>query len=67
MAIQSTQCAAEELAELEEWLKSKGLVQVEKKSEDLEAGEYTRQVKEPKGDAAGESPVWTVSWHPKEE
>lgn len=67
MAIQSTQCAAEELGELEEWLSSKGLEHVDKAGEDLEPGEYAKHVKEPKDAGSGESPVWTVSWHQKEE
>lgn len=65
MAIQSTRCAAEELVELEEWLRAKGLEHVEKSGEDLEPGEYTKQVDEPGG--GGDSPVWTITWHPKEE
>lgn len=67
MAIQSTQCAAEELAELEEWLQSKGLEDVEKSGEDLQPGEYVKQVVEPEGGVESESPVWTVTWHPREE
>ena len=67
MAIQSTQCAAEELAELEEWLRSKGLEHVDKSGDDLQPGEYVKQVVEPKGGESGGSPVWTVTWHPREE
>lgn len=67
MTIQSTQCAAEELAELEEWLRSKGLELVDKDAEELEAGEYARTMAEPKDSTSSESPTWTVSWHPKED
>jgi len=67
MNTQSTQCAAEELAELEDWLRSKGLEPVEKDEEELEAGEYAKKLQEPKSSAAGETPVWKVTWHPKEQ
>lgn len=67
MAIQSTQCAAEELADLEEWLRSKGLQHVEKSGEEPAPGEYVKQVKEPKDGGSEESPVWTVTWSPREE
>lgn len=67
MTTQSTQCAAEELAELEEWLQSKGLEQVDKSGEDLEPGEYAKRIVEPRDGTSGEAPIWTVTWHPKEE
>lgn len=67
MTIQSTQCAGEELSELEEWLKSKGLTLVEKKDDDLRPGEYMKSIQEPKDASSGGSPTWKVSWHPPEE
>ena len=67
MNTQSTQCASEELADLEEWLQSKGLQLVEKSGADLQPGEYAKKVKEPKDKTSTESPVWIVTWNPKEE
>lgn len=67
MTIQSTQCAAEELVELEAWLRSKGLELVDKDAGDLEAGEYAKTVAEPGDSTSTESPTWTVTWCPKEE
>jgi len=67
MSTQSTQCAPEELAELEEWLRSKGLELVEKDEKDLNAGEYAKRIQEPKDSASEETPVWTVTWHPTEQ
>ena len=67
MSTQSTQCASEELAELEEWLKSKGISLVEKKESDLEPGEYIKALNEPPAGDTGGSPEWTVTWYPKEE
>ncbi|HSH43895.1 MAG TPA: hypothetical protein VK973_17365 [Arenicellales bacterium] len=67
MSTQSTRCASEELAELEEWLQSKGLSHVDKSEAELQPGEYIKVLEEP-GDA-GEStpPVWTVTWYPEAE
>jgi len=67
MTTQSTQCASEELADLEEWLRSKGLQLVEKKGSDLQPGEYAKAVREPKDKTSEESPMWTVTWYPREE
>lgn len=67
MTTQSTRCAAEELAELEEWLRSKGLELVDKDAGDLEAGEYAKTMAEPADSTSTESPTWTVTWFPKEE
>jgi len=67
MSTQSTRCASEELAELEEWLKSKGITLVEKKESNLEPGEYTKVLNEPAAGDTGESPEWTVTWCPKQE
>jgi len=66
MTTQSTQCAAEELAELEEWLRSRGIELVEKDAAELAAGEYTKVLNEPRDGATGETPVWTVTWYPNE-
>jgi len=66
MKTQSTQCAAEELAELEEWLRSKGLELVDKEAGDLEAGEYAKAMVEPEDATGSGSPTWTVTWYPKE-
>lgn len=66
MSMQSTQCASEELADLEEWLRSKGLQLVEKSGPDLQPGEYIKKVVEPRDKTSAESPVWTVTWHPTE-
>jgi hypothetical protein len=67
MTVQSTQCASEELDDLEEWLKSKGFSLVEQSEGELKPGEYTKKVNEPKDKTSGDSPVWTVTWHPKDE
>ena len=48
MTIQSTQCASEELADLEEWLESKGFKLVDNGESALQPGEYTKTVTEPK-------------------
>jgi len=66
MTTQSTRCASEELAELEEWLKSKGLELVEKDGAALQPGEYAKVVNEPADKTSNESPVWTVTWNPQE-
>jgi len=66
MSTQSTQCASEELAELEEWLKSKGISLTEKQASALQPGEYTKTLKEPRA-GSEEQPVWTVTWNPKED
>lgn len=66
MTTQSTQCASEELAELEEWLQSKGFLLVEHSDGDPMPGEYTKKVNEPKDKTSEESPTWTVIWHPKD-
>lgn len=67
MTTQSTQCASEELADLEEWLRSKGLQLVEKNDSDLQPGEYAKAVVEPKDKTSEESPMWIVTWHPREQ
>ncbi len=67
MTTQSTRCASEELAELEEWLGSKGLALVEKDESSLQPGEYTKVLQEPRGSETGGAPVWTVTWYPKPE
>ena len=66
MNTQSTQCAGEELADLEEWLQSKGLELVEKEGADLQPGEYAKKVREPRDKTSTESPTWTVTWYPRE-
>lgn len=63
MAIQSTQCASEELAELEEWLKAKGMTFVDRSDGDPRPGEYTKTLNEPEDAASGGSPTWKVTWH----
>lgn len=65
MSTQSTRCASEELAELEEWLGSKGIQLVEKDESDLAPGEYVKVLNEPRAGGSDESPVWTVTWYPK--
>lgn len=67
MTTQSTHCASEELADLEEWLQSKGLELVEKGDGDLQPGEYAKKLKEPKDTTSDDSPMWTVTWNPREE
>ena len=67
MNTQSTRCASEELAELEEWLKSKGMNLVEKGEGDLQPGEYVKVLNEPRDKESSGSPTWTVTWYPKEE
>lgn len=67
MSTQSTRCASEELAELEEWLKSKGIDLVEKDASDLQPGEYIKDLIEPRDGGSTGSPQWTVTWYPKEE
>lgn len=66
MNTQSTRCASEELAELEEWLSSKGIDLVEKDESSLEPGEYTKSLHEPAGGDTAAAPVWTVTWYPRE-
>lgn len=66
MSTQSTRCASEELAELEEWLESKGIDLVEKDESSLQPGEYTKTLQEPAGGDSAAPPVWTVTWYPKE-
>ncbi|MGA8259723.1 MAG: hypothetical protein WB783_05860 [Arenicellales bacterium] len=66
MTTQTTQCASEELADLEEWLQSKGLQLVEKEGADLQPGEYMKKVAEPRDETSTESPTWTVTWFPGE-
>lgn len=67
MSTQSTQCASEELAELEEWLQSKGLSHVEKSEAELQPGEYIKEMKEPADAGSDTPPEWTVTWYPKED
>lgn len=67
MTIQSTRCAGEELADLEEWLRSKGLELVEKSDADLQPGEYAKKLVEPADNTSGESPTWMVAWNPRDE
>lgn len=67
MNTQSTRCADEELAELEEWLQSKGMSLVDKSGDALEPGEYVKKVDEPRDPTGGGSPVWIVTWHPAPE
>lgn len=67
MSTQSTRCASEELAELEEWLKSKGIELVEKSEPELQPGEYIKTLIEPRDGGSAESPQWTITWYPKEE
>jgi hypothetical protein len=67
MSTQSTRCASEELAELEEWLKSKGIDLVEKSESDLQPGEYIKTASEPPRGDLDAPPVWTVTWYPKDE
>lgn len=67
MSTQSTRCASEELAELEDWLKSKGIDLVDKDDSDLKPGEYVKMLHEPRAGDPDESPQWTVTWYPKEE
>lgn len=64
MSTQSTRCASEELAELEDWLNSKGISLVEKDESALQPGEYIKVMEEPGGGDTGQSPVWTVTWYP---
>lgn len=67
MSMQSTRCASEELAELEEWLNSKGIYLADKDVSDLQPGEYVKALNEPSDADSGESPLWTVTWHPIED
>lgn len=67
MSTQSTQCASEELADLEEWLNSKGFSLVEHIDGELKPGEYTKTVIEPKDKTSVDSPLWTVSWYQKDD
>lgn len=67
MSTQSTRCASEELADLEEWLNSKGIDLVDKDESDLNPGEYVKTMDEPRGGDSGEAPAWTVTWYPKED
>lgn len=48
-------------------MKSKGISLVEKEESELQPGEYRKAVDEPRDANSGESPVWTVTWYPREE